>query len=161
MGREDNNLSNQYLNNYSKVPDINHERKSTNPNLGWVDNEVIANESVISKSPEMHSESGIFRLSLDDLSISEAEPEPSVKFHPEPEFFWNDGNVTTNAVSEPWSFVNPYYIPFVSNGEEFNEECDDNGDIIVEDQNLLARLSPRPPTPPRSRKRFLPFNISN
>merc|ERR1712142_502286 len=160
FNREDNKLSNQYLNSYSKIPDINHERKSTNPNLGWVDNEVMANESVISKSPEMHSESGIFRLSLDDLSISEADPEPSVKFHPEPEFFWNEGNVTTNAISEPWSFVNPYYIPVASNGVDFTEEYDDDSDNS-EDQSLLARLPPRPPTPPRSKKRFLPFNISN
>merc|ERR1712112_510317 len=161
FNREETSQSNQYLNNYFKVPDINHARKSINPNLGWVENEVMANGSVISKCSEKYSDSGIFKLSLDELSISEPESEPLVKFRPEPEFFWNDGNVTTNAVSEPWSFVNPYYIPFVSNGEEFNEECDDNSDIIVEDQNLLARLSPRPPTPPRSRKRFLPFNISN
>jgi len=158
FNREENSLTNQSLNNYYKIPDINHEIKSASPNLGWVDNEIIAHESVISKSPEIHSESGVFKLSLDELSISE--PEQVVKFHPEPEFSWNEGNVTTNAISEPWSFVNPYYIPVASNYEDFNEEIDDDSDIS-EDQSLLARLPPRPPTPPRSKKRFLPFNISN
>merc|ERR1712098_731245 len=80
--------------------------------------------------------------SLDELSISEPESEPILKFHPEPQFFWNEGDVTTNAISEPWSFVNPYYIPIAVNGD-FNEESDDDSDMTVEDQNLLTRLPQR------------------
>merc|ERR1712055_470785 len=148
-----------YKDDVFKVPTSHRDRSSK---FDWFDDDA---ESIKSAKPEKkirHSDSGIFKLSLDELSITEPANESSVKFNPEPEFHWNDGNVTTNAISEPWSFNNPYYLhaQSVENFEELTEDYDDN-EFSVEEKSLLARLPPRPPTPPRSKKRFLPFNISN
>ena len=159
IAHEEVNENNDYV---FKVPNYNDERK--NEKLDWFDDEIESRVSAVPEKQLGHSDSGIFKLSLEELSITEPANESSVKFHPEPEFHWNDGNITSNAISEPWSFDNPYYLhaQSVQNLEELTEEYDeDEEELPVDEKCLLARLPPRPPTPPRSKKRFLPFNISN
>merc|ERR1712243_511075 len=157
---EEVNENNEYV---FKVPNCTDERK--NEKLDWFDDEIESRVSAVPEKQLRHSDSGIFKLSLEELSIAEPANESSVKFIPEPEFHWNDGNTTSNAISEPWSFDNRYYshAQSVQNLEELTEEYDkDEEELPVDEKSLLSRLPPRPPTPPRSKKRFLPFNtISN
>jgi len=150
----DHEVVDKYNDDVFKVPNDDRDRRKE---FDWFDDDA---ESIRSAKPEKklrHSDSGIFKLSLDELSITEPANESSVKFHPEPEFHWNDGNVTTNAISEPWSFDNPYYMHAQSDEsvEEITEECDDE-DVLLEEKSLLARLPPRPPTPPSRRSRSTP-----
>merc|ERR1712243_349319 len=159
IAHEEVNENNDYV---FKVPNYNDGRK--NEKLDWFDDEIESRVSAVPEKQLRDSDSGIFKLSLEELSIAEPANESSVKFHPEPEFHWNDGNITSNAISEPWSIDNPHYLDAqnVQNMEELTEEYDeDEEELPGDEKRLLARLPPRPPTPPRSKKRFPPFNISN
>eukprot|EP00091_Calanus_sinicus_P009993 TRINITY_DN23221_c0_g1_i1.p1 TRINITY_DN23221_c0_g1~~TRINITY_DN23221_c0_g1_i1.p1 ORF type:complete len:103 (-),score=14.82 TRINITY_DN23221_c0_g1_i1:281-589(-) len=88
-------------------------------------------------------DSGIFKLSLNEGSSSE----PLDAFKDvacRPNLYWNEGNFSTNAVSEPWCIK--------SQGQDF-----ENFEELVETSNTsLAWLSP--PHKPRA---YLPFNIEN
>merc|ERR1712168_263253 len=127
--------------------------------VDWFENKV---EHVISEKPLKHvaEESGIFKLSLDELSIS-SDPQHFVKDLPDrEEVEWNDGNFSTNAVSEPWSLSNPYYIP-ANYVQYYGDASADIGGETVEEIKAKTPEESKARTPHKSNKRFLPFNISN
>jgi len=133
---------------------LKHNRKET---IDWFENKV---EHLISEKPLKHvaEDSGIFKLSLDELSISE--PQHFVRDLPDrDEVEWNDGNFSTNAVSEPWSLSNPYYTP--ANYVEYYEDASDDIGETVEESKAKTPEESKAGTPHKSNKRFLPFNISN
>ena len=158
-----NNLHKQQINNEldwveenekEAIKYTNSNKKRRNVQLDWFEEDIEVRRVVLPKKPfkqtnaeRFAEDSGIFKMSLNEGSFSQ--PLDALKdVAGEPNLHWNEGNFSTNAVSEPWCIK--------SQDQDF-ENLGELSDIDNSASNAsLAWLSP-----PHKRRVHLPFNIEN
>ena len=119
----------------------------------WFEEDQKVDRKVASSKPFDHSlaenecfteDSGIFKMSLNDGSLSRT---CYVKNEiVEQSFLWNEGDFSSNAISEPWSVENR------------GQDLEDFRNLTENESSneSLACLSP-----PKSKRVYLPFNLQN